>query len=439
LYPELKKMDKNKTKKPGLLIIGEWQAVKERCIEKACQFLGKDQKDNITILRGDEVSEAQVIEELKTKGLFGDKKVIIYQDPDFLFAGKGKDPVKKLAAALDRSQMKRAARLLGSALAEKGLYPDTISTYRPQELLSLLETNAINIEQIQELLTYHLKEVQKGLGTKGSDGHLLLNWLKKRDKGNRPGNSLVIIHLSQKPPASTIFKKFTELCHVENLTPPIGKGQEAKRQLHLFIRKILKDQGKEIDNLALERFVELVGTGSVSAIRNELLKLVHLCGKKNRISVKDIESLVVRHKEEEIFKLTEAFRQKRLGPALESLHLLIEQNIHPLALLAAIRNCVLKMFAIKAAANTLQINPGCPYNQFKNTYWPDMKKILSKYSATTMSKMHPYSAFVHLGSPYKISTIYDMMEEMAELDLALKGSKLDPRVVIEKFFFKYLA
>ncbi len=432
-------MDKKKHEKPGLLVVGEWQAVKKKCLEKAFQFLGENEKDNITILRGEEVSEAQVIEALKTRGLFGNRKVVIYQNPDFLLAGKKKDPVKKLVGALERSQMKRAARLLGSVLAEKGLYPDTISNHEPHELLSLLETDAINIEQVQELLAYHLKEVQKGLETRGSDGHLLLNWLKKRDKVNRPGNSFVIIYLSQKPPASTIFKKFAELCHVENLTLPTGKGQEAKAQLHLFVRDMLKEQGKEIDSPALERFLQLVGTGSVSAIRNELLKLVHLCGEKGRISVQDVESLVVRHKEEEIFRLTEAFRQKRLGQALESLDLLIEQNIHPLALLSAIRNSVLRILAIKAAANTLQISPGCPYNQFKNTCWPDMKKTLSKYSATSLSKMHPYSAFIHLGSPHKIPTLYDMIEEMAELDLALKGSKLDPRVIIEKFFFKYLS
>jgi len=437
-YPKLEKMNKNKTKKTGILIIGEWQAVKGKCLEEAYRFLGKDRRDNITILRGDEVSETQVLEELKTKGLFSNKKTIIYQEPDFLFTGIQKNLLKKLVQALKKAQFKRAARLFGAALAQKGLSPDSLSTSKPRELLSVLETNAIDLEQIHELLAHHLTDVQRGFEIKGSDGRLLLEWLKKRGKEDRPQNSLLIIQLSKMPPPSPMLKRLMALCHVEDLRLPSGKGQKVKAQLHLLIRNVLKKYGKEMNSPAVELFLQLVGTDSDSAIRNELLKLVHLCREKKRISVQDVEDLVVRHREEEIYRFTEAFRQKRLDLALESLHLLSEQNIHPLVLLAAIRNCILRIFAIKAAAKTLQVNPDCSYDQFKNAYWQDIKKILSQHGADTISKIHPYSAFVNLSSPHKISAIYNMMEEMAELDLSLKGSKLKPRTAIERFLFRYL-
>ncbi len=435
----LQKMTKKTASKAGILIIGEWQAVKEKCLQVAFDFLGKKEHDMITLLRGDEVSELQVMEALNTKGLFNTKKVIIYQDPSFLDYGREKDPSKKFLKAIKANRIKRAATILGRILYKKGIEIDALERFTPQKILSFLKIDSIGDEQIEAILKEHIRDVEKGFSLHDSGGKGVISWLeKKADKKQATTNTLLIIHLSDMPGKSSTLNRLMELCQVIDLRIATDRRKGADKALYQFIYDLLKEHQKQMDKAALELFLNLVGTDSMSAIRNELLKLVNLPSDKKRITIQDVQGLVVRHKEEEIFKLTEAFRAKKLIPALNSLHFLMEQNIPPLVLLAAIRNCTLRIFSIKAAARSVGINTPCPFNKFKYDYWDEIKKVLSDYGAKTMTQMHPYSAFLHFSAPYKMDTLYDIIEKFADLDLALKGSKLDGRILIERFFFKYL-
>ncbi len=433
----MKKMDK--TKKPfqaGLVIIGEWQVAREKAMEAAARFLEGSNPDAITVLRGDEIPESQVLEALKTRGIFSEKQVVIYRDPDFLTSGKkGPGLVTRLKQAIKEGKDKRAARIFGRILSEKGLGQEELSELNPSEIGQMLRDQGLDGDELGNLLKNHLEEIKRAVSPSSHSGLGLLSWLKKRKKGNH----FLIIQLSDRPKNVPLFKEFLEACQVVDLDLSSIKGKAASAGVSQFVREQLKQQGKEMERAGLDEFLRLVGASSLSAIKNELQKLVSLTGNKKRITRQDVLTLVVRHKEEELYRLTEAFRKKKLSSALLSLDLLLEQDIHPLAILAAIRNSIIRTYALKSVSKECSQNSRAGFNQFKEAQWPEIKKTLSKIGAGAMSRMHPYSAYLHLASPYSEDELAEMLKELPGLDLAMKGSKLEPRFVLENFFFRHLS
>jgi len=290
-------------------------------------------------------------------------------------------------------------------------------------------------DELENLLKTHLEEIRRAISPSSYSGLGLLSWLKKRKKGNH----FLIIQVSSRPKDVPLFKEFLNACPAIDLDLSSRKGKAASAGVSKFVQEELKRQGKDMEKAGLDEFLRLVGTSSLSALKNELQKLVNLTGSKNRITRQDVLTLVVRHKEEELYKLTEAFRKKDLSTALLSLDLLLEQDIHPLALLAAIRNVVIRTYSLKSVSKACSLDSRTGFNQFKEAQWPEIKKTLSSMGAGAISRMHPYSAYLHLLSPYTENELVKMLEELPGLDLAMKGSKLNPRFVLENFFFRHLS
>jgi len=420
----------------GLVIIGEWQVAREKVMEVATRFLGSPNPDAITVLRGDEVPESQVLEALKTRGIFSEKQVVIYRDPDFLVSGKkGPDLETRLKKAIKEGKEKRAARIFGRILSEKGLRQEELVELGPEEISEIVKDQDLAGEELENLFKSHLEDVGRAVSPSSYSGLGLLSWLKKRKKGNH----FLIIQVSCRPKDVPLFKEFFEVCQVVDLDFSSRKGKAASTEISQFVKEQLKRQGKEMERAGLDEFIRLVGASSLSAIKNELQKLFSLTGNKKRITRQDVLNLVVRHKEEELYKLTEAFRKKELSSALLSLDLILKQDIHPLAILAALRNSIIRTYALKSIAKECSQKSLTGFNQFKEAQWPGIKKTLSKIGAGAMSRMHPYSAYLHLASPYSEDELVEMLKELPGLDLAMKGSKLEPRFVLENFFFRHLS
>ncbi len=429
-------MDRSKKAfQAGLIIIGEWQVAKEKAVEAAERFLGDSEPNAITVFRGDEIAESQVLEALKTRGVFSKKEVVIYRDPDFLLSGKKRpDLGTRLRQAIREGKEKRAARLLGRILSEKGLGQEDLVELGPEKISKIIKDRGLAEEELENLLKNHLEEIRRSISPSSHSGLGLLSWLKRRKKENH----FLIIQVSMPPKDVPVFKEFLEVCQVVDLDLSSRKGKAASAGVSQFVKEQLKRQGKEMERAGLDEFLRLVGASSLSAIKNELQKLVSLTGNKKKITRQDVLTLVVRHKEEELYRLTEAFRKKELSSALLSLDLLLEQGIHPLAIVSAIRNSIIRTYALKSVSKEF-LNSRGGFNQFKEAQWPEIKKTLSTIGAGAISRMHPYSAYLHLASPYTESELLEMLKELPGLDLAMKGSKLEPRFVLENFFFRHLS
>ena len=98
---------------PCQLFFGEWQAVRQPCIDHLKSRFPGFQESDLTVIHGDEASEAQVLEALKTRDLFNPKKIIIYQEPDFLQPrGRRQDRAEMLVKALADGRKERVIKFL---------------------------------------------------------------------------------------------------------------------------------------------------------------------------------------------------------------------------------------------------------------------------------------------------------------------------------------
>ncbi|NPA94595.1 MAG: hypothetical protein GXO58_04120 [Thermodesulfobacteria bacterium] len=427
-----------------LLVVGEWQAAREVCLKEAEAFLkGPVTDDSFVVVRGDEYTEGQVIELLKTRGLFSSKKVVVYQDPDFLFQGKGDEAslAKGIKQALKGGKAKRAARLLGRFLASKGLGVSALEEPGHEKVMSALnEIGPEDRDALGLILQEEFHEVKKALSGGAGKGQAIISWIEGQ-KGKKKAPTLLIIHLTDICQGNRALTHLMKRCRVIDLRlRDKGRGKGGENASRAFVTSFLKERGLTIEPSALAEFLRLVGSESVSALKNELDKLVTLCGNRKKITLQDVTTLVTRHREEELYKLADTFRQKDLAGTLVMMEQILCQNVHPLAILALIRNTLVRMLAIKALAKDLS-NQGLgpmSFNEFKARLWPEMKKEFSQRDLSALARLHPYAAYLHLQAPYNLKSVVKMLEELPGLDLELKGSKLEPRLVLEGFLFRHL-
>lgn len=380
---------------PCHIFLGEWQAVKPACFQFISTHIQGVSEKDVIFFHGDEHSEAQVLEALKTKDLFTSRKVVIYREPDFL-----------ISALMDADSNDNSTQML--------------------------KKNKIEEEGFKG----PKKKRQSG------GGELILKWLSSST--NRPEyTGFLIIHCQHPDKRRSLFKKLSKLCQVTNLNIENSRYGKSSGKAQQYIIKWLSQSDKEIESSALKSLLEKVGTDSLSALKNEIDKLINLSGNQKRIYLQDIEGLVVRHREEEIFKITDALRNKNISAAIESLGRILAQNIHPLVVLSSFRNCIYRILAMKIAASHLGFSyevAAVSYNEFKNHYWENIKKYYPINSTGFLSSMHPYAAYLHFKvlDNFTIVKLFSMLEQMAKMDLALKGSKIPPEIILESFLFEYL-
>jgi len=399
----------------------------------------------ISIFHGDNATEGSVIESLTTRGLFATRTILIYQEPDFLQpSGKKQELGAKLLDALNRNDAKRVVGILARLMKEKRVSVAELLQGSKEAIKRLAlpaETDLNSLLELAEKFQARLQEIMDQADQPG--GERILEWISRGIEQGRGRDVFLVIQLERGDKRQKLFKRFCRLCPVTDLT---GAGESYGKKtaaMQARVRQWLSEAGKEIDANALKYFMTKVGEDSLSALKNETEKLISLSGQRKQIGIKDVQSLVVRHREEEIFRITEAFRKRDVPGVLTSFRHLQDQGIHPLAVLSAIRNFLLRMVALKVAVDSAGLGAqvrNVQYNTFKNRYWDEIKSVFDRYGKNPVSSLHPYAAYMNVSAINMFSwqELFDMLGEMADLDLALKGSRVGPETVLESFFMRHL-
>ena len=436
----------NGTKSPCChLFFGEWQAVRPACFKVLESWHPGLSEKEIVMLHGDEVTESGVLESLKTRDLFSPRKAVIYQEPDFLQpGGRKKELAARLQKALDQGRRDRAARILGAIMKEKKITLADIESGKKAVFRKLALPEAMDLSSVCSIAREYSGKIEQILHDQASSsGDRILEWILQASRGKKARDVFLAIHLERPDRRNRLLKRFMNTCQVTDLGGSSERYGKKSAALQAHVRAWLSEQGKDIEPRALRFFMEKVGEGSLSALKNEAEKLASLSGQRKTITLEDARRLVVRHREEEIFKVTDAFRSRNLKRALESSRMLISQGIHPLAVLSAIRNLLVRIFAMKVAAAAAGLDgvlQNVSYQAFKNNYWDKLTAVFERFDDNPLAGLHPYAAYLNVAALGRFSQgeILEMLEEMPELDFSLKGGKAPPDTVLETFFLKNL-
>ncbi|AZH30389.1 MULTISPECIES: DNA polymerase III subunit delta [Paenibacillus] len=166
---------------------------------------------------------------------------------------------------------------------------------------------------------------------------------------------------------------------------------------------------------AAERLIQYTGTG-LQSLAAEIDKLCLYAGAQGTISSADIESLVPRNTEQNVFAMVEDLANLRLDKALSIFYELLKQKEEPIKIAALITRQFRIMLQVKELA-------GQSYSQ---------QQIASQLS------LHPYGVKVagDQARRFRPEQLRQLLYELGELDYHMKTGVVDKVLGLELFLMK---
>jgi DNA polymerase III delta subunit len=429
---------------PVYLFIGDRPIIHPQIHKLIDCLVPEEAKDfNFEILSPDLFSEGRLLELLETRGFFPGRKVVLVQDlPLLVSADTAKTRWKKILAAIEAGNNDRAVELISWIFSDLRIDPKEftgLSQIQMKEVLDL--PKGLSFENLSEFLETHGEYLERIEPIHTGSGDRILSWLAQRAD---PSRSVIIIESEVVDRRCSLYlelKKHGPVVDLDREKKDKKSGANFARNL---IRNLIREKGKEIEPRAIEAIMERVSHEDLVGLKTEVQKLVSQAGDTVRIKAGDVCELVVRHKEEELYKLTGAIEEKDLGKCLNSLSYLLDQGIHPLAILKAIANFMRRMILLRTV---LEYGPGLQavknleYENFKDKILPEIKEILGDTPPAVLKGAHPYPLYklsrqAHAFDPDKM---LDLLASMAEMDLEFKGGQVSHRVLLEMLIFRFIS
>lgn len=231
----------------------------------------------------------------------------------------------------------------------------------------------------------------------------LMEFLEKYD-----GDNLIIFEvyqnkLDERKKLTKTLKKNGQLKKVE---------QMSEEEIKKWIQSKLNENFKDIKQDALNMFIELTGV-NFNIVSQELDKLMLFLGDRPTINKDDVNQIINRSLEQNVFLLTEYIQKRQKNKAIQLVKDLINMKEESIKLLALI-------------TSNYRLYYQC--------------KILSQkgYSGQQIAKtvnVHPYRVKLALGQVrhYQLEDLLNIIDSCAETDYKLKSSYMDKQLILELF------
>ena len=209
--------------------------------------------------------------------------------------------------------------------------------------------------------------------------------------------------LDERKKITKTLKKTSKLSKVE---------QMSEQEIKNWIKNKLHENFKDIKQDALDLFIELTGI-NFNIVSQELEKIILFLGERTTINKKDVEEIINRSLEQNVFLLTEYIQKGEKYKAIQLIKDLIVMKEEPIKLLALI-------------TSNYRLYYQC--------------KILSRkgYSGQQIAKtinVHPYRVKLALNQVkhYQLTHLLNIIDQCAETDYKLKSSYMDKQLILELF------
>lgn len=231
----------------------------------------------------------------------------------------------------------------------------------------------------------------------------ILEFLNKYD-----GENLIIFEiyqnkLDERKKITKTLKQKGKLSKVE---------QMSEEEIKTWIQNKLYENYKDIKQDALNLFIELTGI-NFNIVSQELEKIILFLGDRATITKEDVNLIINRSLEQNVFLLTEYIQKGQKAKAISLVKDLIIMKEEPIKLLALI-------------TSNYRLYYQC--------------KILSQkgYSGQQIAKtvnVHPYRVKLALTQVrhYQLNQLLNIIDNCAETDYKLKSSYMDKQLILELF------
>jgi DNA polymerase-3 subunit delta len=428
---------------PAYLCVGDEFLAEQAARELIDALLPEaDQGTSLERFSGEALEPAELLGSLRTRSLFGGRKVVAVFAATFLASRESaKDVLGSALQAWEGGDQERGARLLLRALCAAGVDQEAFADPGWAERLASDPAKilpGIGEDLVKWIPTVREHCLQQGMAIpKLSDVGDLLE--AELEKGLAPGTALVLI-----APAADqrrrLFKRLEAGGGVLDFAVPVRQG--GRRPPDDVLRRELRARaaaaGKRLLSDAEGAILERAGA-SLRTFAEELDKLFTYVGDRALVELRDVEAAFGDRAEAHIFDLTDALGDRNVERALKALHSLLGQGEEPLYLLNILAGAVRGLIPAREALDgplAARWQPDLPFPAFQAKVWQPATADLAG-THPGLAGMHPFRAFrvLSAASRFRLDELTQAMERLFQADYDLKTTGLDPARMVELLLF----
>ena len=240
-----------------------------------------------------------------------------------------------------------------------------------------------------------------------------------------------------------LFKVLKEEQTVIDLSVDTGAGAKAQKEqkgvLLDLVKQTLAEEKKSLAPGLVDLLLERVGFHPVALVM-ELRKVMLFTGERRQITREDMDELVGRTRQEALFELTSAITGRNLEQIMTISARLYDNGIHPLAVIATLRNFVRGLLLCR----TLQDLPGLHFSPAMSaaTFQQQCLPLLKEREPWTKEMSgHPYALYMQFktAAGYSLTQLGRWMKLLLAAEMRLKGSSIDPELVMQHLLLAMFA
>jgi DNA polymerase-3 subunit delta len=409
-----------------------------------CLIPRSDRVLNYEVIEGHSENVHDTIEELNTFPMIPARKVVAVRESRIFVSKKDAGAIlTRSLTAFDEKKYRKAALDFLQALALTGWSLEDVTGGAWRNISDSewrkrfgFDRDSEKLGWIDDVVRYVLDH-DVCLPSVEDDSLILEELLKK----GLPSKNILVLTTSFVDKRRTLFKTIEKIGTVIDCSIPSGTGKaDRKRQFDLFRLKteaILKKQGKSMDHAALSALLDRTGY-DLRRFAGELEKLIDYAGKRKKITALDVGKVSERTREDPLYELGNLIGKKDATEAIAVLHNLLENDCHPLQILASIATHVRKLILARDFVHNdsgRTWNPGMRYPAFQSIVCPEIKK---RAADGFMAKSHPfvlYNTFLQ-AEKFELAELLHAISLLVDADSDLKTSPRSPVIVLEQVILR---
>jgi len=432
---------------PCYLLYGEEEYLIQEALRDILDLLvpPSDRDFGLFFLDGSEADFDLLRDRLSAPSLLGGRKVVVVKNSEIFQSRENLgDLIQKIRENLGENQDK-AVRSFQAFLKLSGFAWEDLQGAGWQKISDEQWARAVENDPGDDRRTWlpRIVEICAGRGmTSGGDADLSDSFEKLLAGGLPAGNCLILT-----AEAADKRKKIFKVIDRTGVVLHFGKIKETatRETLKSEAKKLLDGCGKSLTSGAWAALGKKTGFQLRPSL-NELQKLVVFAGEKTMIDEEDVETVVGKTKEDRVFDLTNAMSEKNAKAALLALQALLDQGEPPLMILSMISReirLLLQASILTQSGKLPPMTPGMEFPSFQKNVYPSVSAMaqgMARKEDLLVGK-HPFVIFNALRHCRRFSypVLIGYLDELLEMDRAMKSSTTDPQLLLERFLIKACA
>lgn len=212
----------------------------------------------------------------------------------------------------------------------------------------------------------------------------------------------------------------------------VAEKRKQQEALKGHMKKILESVGKTMAPGGFEALYEKTGP-NMRSFSGELEKVVTFVGEQREILPSDVETISEKTKQDPIYEISNAVAERDTPKALFFLDNLLQNNVYPLQVLAAIANQIRKLILAKdfmRGRSESGWRKDLSYAGFQKIIWPALEK---REPDLLTGNAHPYAVYMTFkqSDNYAFEELTGALEVLLDADIRLKTTGQDAKIVLE--------